>query len=115
MPTVKNLTVKIIPEDQTRVAAFKTGAVDWIDSVPPSMVAEFKNMPGVTTQSFVTPNNLYIAIDELTEKSPFKDVRVRQALAYAVDTDAIIKEMFCSVRASATPRSARVRQVTIRI
>ena len=54
-PTVKNLTIKMIPEDLTRVAAFKTGAVDWIDAVPPAMVEEFKKMPGVKTQSFVTP------------------------------------------------------------
>lgn len=92
-PTVKNLTVKIIPEDMTRVAAFKTGAVDWIDAVPPSMVEEFKKMPGVVTQSFVTPNNLYIAMDETAEKSPFKDVRVRRALAHAIDIDAIIKNV----------------------
>ena len=37
-PKAKNLVIKIIPEDLTRVAAFKTGAVDWIDGVPPAMV-----------------------------------------------------------------------------
>src|SRR5690606_25530377 len=46
-PQVKDLTIKIIPEDLTRVSAFKTGKVDWIDNVPPSMVEEFKKMPGV--------------------------------------------------------------------
>src|SRR3954466_7636260 len=92
-PTVKNLTVKIIPEDLTRVAAFKTGAVDWIDSVPPSMVEEFKKMPGVTTASFVIPNNMYIAMDAIDDNVPMHDVRVRQAAAYAVDVDAIIKSV----------------------
>ena len=48
-PTVKNLVIKIIPEDLTRVAAFKTGAIDWIDAVPPAMVEEFKKMAGVKT------------------------------------------------------------------
>ena len=33
-PKVKNLVLKIIPEDLTRVAAFKSGAIDWIDAVP---------------------------------------------------------------------------------
>ena len=33
-PKVKNLVFKIIPEDLTRVAAFKSGAIDWIDAVP---------------------------------------------------------------------------------
>lgn len=92
-PTVKNLTIKVIPEDLTRVAAFKTGAVDWIDAVPPVMVEEFKKMPGVKTQSFVTPNNLYLSMDAIRPNSPFKDVRVRQAVAHAIDVDAIIKSV----------------------
>jgi len=92
-PTVKNLVVKVIPEDLTRVAAFKTGAIDWIDAVPPAMVEEFKTLPGVQTGSFVTPNNMYIAMDAIGEKSPFRDVRVRQALAHAIDVDAIIKRV----------------------
>ena len=28
---------------------FRTGAVDWMDAVPPAMVEEFRKMPGVTT------------------------------------------------------------------
>ena len=92
-PTVKNLIIKIIPEDLTRVAAFKTGAVDWIDAVPPSMVAEFQKMPGVKTAGFVAPNNLYVSMDAIGEKAPFKDVRVRQAVAHAIDVDAIIKSV----------------------
>jgi len=92
-PTVKNLTIKIIPEDLTRVAAFKTGAVDWIDSVPPSMVEEFRKMPGVTTASYVSPNNMYIAMDAIDDAVPMHDVRVRQAAAYAIDVDDIIKSV----------------------
>jgi peptide/nickel transport system substrate-binding protein len=92
-PTVKNLVAKIIPEDLTRVAAFKTGAIDWIDAVPPAMVAEFEKMPGVKTGSFVSPNNMYITMDAVGPNSKFYDVRVRQAVAHAVDMDAIIKRV----------------------
>jgi peptide/nickel transport system substrate-binding protein len=38
-PTAKTLVIKIIPEDLTRVAAYKTGAIDWIDAVPPAATA----------------------------------------------------------------------------
>jgi peptide/nickel transport system substrate-binding protein len=92
-PKIKSLTIKIIPEDLTRVAAFKTGAVDWVDGVPPSMVEEFKKMPGVKTVSLVSGNNLYIDFNAHMEKSPFRDVRVRQAAAQAIDVDAIIKSV----------------------
>jgi peptide/nickel transport system substrate-binding protein len=92
-PTVKHVTAKVIPEDLTRVAAFKTGAIDWIDAVPPAMVEEFSKMPGVKTAGFVAPNNMYISMDALTKDSKFHDVRVRKALAHAIDVDAIIKRV----------------------
>ena len=92
-PGVKNLTIKVIPEDLTRVAAFKTGAVDWIDAVPPAMIEEFKKLPGVVTTSLVAPNNMYISTDSVTADSKFYDVRVRQALAHAINVDAIIKSV----------------------
>ncbi len=72
-PTVKNLTIKIIPEDLTRVAAFKTGAVDWIDTVPPSMVAEFKKMPGVKTFTAISGQQPLYRLPELRP-----DVAVQQ-------------------------------------
>jgi peptide/nickel transport system substrate-binding protein len=92
-PGVKDLTIKIIPEDLTRVAAFKSGAVDWIDNVPPSMVAEFKKMPGVKTFTATSGNNLYIDFPSYNPASPFSKLKVRQAAAQAVDMDAIIKSV----------------------
>ncbi len=92
-PTVKNLTIKIIPEDLTRVSAFKTGRVDWIDNVPPSMVEEFRKMPGVKTATVVSGNNLFVNFNTQQPKSPFNDVRVRQAAAHAMDIDTIIAKV----------------------
>lgn len=92
-PGVKNMTIKIIPEDMTRVAAFKSGAVDWIDNVPPSMVTEFKKMPGVKTFTAISGNNLYIDFPTYNLASPFSKLKVRQAAAHAIDMDAIIKSV----------------------
>jgi peptide/nickel transport system substrate-binding protein len=92
-PTVKNLTVKIIPEDLTRVAAFKAGNVDWIDAVPLSAIDEIKKMPGVKTFTAISGNNLYIDFPSYQPTSPFNKQKVRQAVAQAVDMDAIIKSV----------------------
>jgi peptide/nickel transport system substrate-binding protein len=92
-PKIKNLTIKIIPEDLTRVAAFKSGAVDWIDNVPPAMVAEFKKMPGVKTFTAISGNNLYIDFPSDNPSSPFSKLKVRQAVAQAIDMEAIIKSV----------------------
>ena len=92
-PRAKRLVIKIIPEDTTRVAAFKTGAVDWIDGVPPAQVAEFGGLPGVRMASLPTPNNLYFAINAVDPRNPLADVRVRQAVAHAIDIDAIVEHI----------------------
>ena len=91
MPVAKRLRIKIIPEDTTRVAAFKTGAVDWMDAVPPAQVAEFERLPGVEVASLPAPNNLYISFNATDPASPFRFERVRQAAAYAVNVDDIIR------------------------
>jgi peptide/nickel transport system substrate-binding protein len=92
-PKVKHLVLKIIPEDLTRVAAFKSGAIDWIDAVPLSQLAEIKKMPGVKTFTAVTPNNLFINYPTYKENTPFAKLKVRQAIAHAIDVDAIIKNV----------------------
>jgi peptide/nickel transport system substrate-binding protein len=92
-PKVKNLVLKIIPEDITRVAAFKSGAVDWLDAVPLSALNDIKKMPGVKTFTAMTPNNLFINFPTYKPESPFSKLKVRQAVAHAVDVDAIIKSV----------------------
>lgn len=91
LPGIRRLTIKIIPEDTTRVAAFKTGAVDWIDAVPPAQVADFRRTPGVQVASLPTSNNLFLALNALDSRSPLGDVLVRRAVAHAIDFDAIIE------------------------
>jgi peptide/nickel transport system substrate-binding protein len=92
-PKVKHLVAKIIPEDLTRVAAFKAGNVDWIDAVPLSAIDEIKKMPGVKTFTAISGNNLYIDFPSYQPTSPFNKEKVRQAVAQAVDMDAIIKSV----------------------
>ncbi|NKB98260.1 MAG: ABC transporter substrate-binding protein [Pseudomonadales bacterium] len=91
MPGYKRLIIKIIPEDTTRVAAYKTGAVDWIDAVPPAQVKEFQSLPSTRVINLQAGNNLYINLNAIDRKSPFRDPRVRLAVAHAVDFDAIIE------------------------
>ena len=92
-PTVKNMVIKVIPEDLTRVAALKTGAVDLIDAAPLAAVAELKANPDLKSASVNTGNNLYIQFGTHVANSPFNDLRVRQAAAHAIDMDAIIKSV----------------------
>ncbi|MEE2777867.1 MAG: ABC transporter substrate-binding protein [Acidobacteriota bacterium] len=91
LPGVERLTIKIIPEDTTRVAAFKTGAVDLIDAVPPAQVEEFRSMPGVKTTSVPSGNNLFLSMNAIDPGSPLRNETVRRAVAHAYDMDAIVE------------------------
>ena len=88
---VQRLVIKIIPEDTTRVAALKTGAVDWIDAVPPALVDNLKAISDIEVVSRPAPNNLFLHINAIDANSPFRKVKVRQAIAHAIDVDAIVK------------------------
>lgn len=89
-PGVKDLLVRIIPEDLTRVAALQTGEVDWIDNVPPAMIKDVEALPGVETATMPAGNHLFLDMDTIAE-GPLQNVKVRQAIAHGIDMDAIIE------------------------
>ena len=77
-----------MPEATTRIAALRSGQVDWIEVPPPDAMPSLKAAGfNVTTSPFphIWPYWLKIA-----DGSPFKDVRVRQAFNYAVDREGLV-------------------------
>jgi len=88
-PKTKTLVFKIIPENTTRVMALQTGEVDIISNVPPFQIEQLKankDVEVVLAEGFRT---IYLGMN--MKNKPFNDVRVRQALNYAIDRDAIIQ------------------------
>jgi peptide/nickel transport system substrate-binding protein len=74
------------------VAALQTGEVDFIANVPYERIAELQGNPDLVVKTIATPRVFFIGIDPRVE--PLNDVRVRQALNYAVDVDAIISALY---------------------
>lgn len=89
-PGAAELTIKIIPEDLTRVSALRNGEVDWIDNVPLPLVAEFKADARMATFSAQNGNFVYLDFPSHDPSSPFADARVRRAIAQGFDMDAIL-------------------------
>jgi peptide/nickel transport system substrate-binding protein len=89
---VRRLTVRPILEDAARIAALQTGEVDFISNVPYERIEELKGNSNLVVKTVRTPRVFFIAIDP--RQKPFDDVRVRQALNYAVDVEAIIKSLY---------------------
>lgn len=92
-PKIDNFVIKVIPEDTTRVSAFKTGKVDWIDNVPPAQVEDIKALPDVATTTVISGNNLLLNFPTYDESTPFYKREVRLAIAHALDMEAIIKSV----------------------
>ncbi|MCV7060025.1 ABC transporter substrate-binding protein [Mycolicibacterium vaccae] len=88
-PGISGVTFRFISEPSTAMSALQAGEVDWTDSVPPQRVTQLRGDESV--ELAVTPSNdyWYLALNEARE--PWNDVRVRQAIAYAVDRDAIVQ------------------------
>lgn len=93
-PKVDKIIVKPVPEDGTRVAMLQKGDAQFINNVPFAQAATVKgdkNLSLVETPSIYT---YWVAMN--TQKKPFDNLKVRQALNYAIDKEAIIKSVLSS-------------------
>ena len=86
-----NLIFKIITEDSTRVAALKGGDVDAIIPAPASLMGELESDEQVNL-STVSGFGV-VAIGFNTEKAPFDNAKVRQAVAMAADMEGIYEAL----------------------
>ncbi len=88
-PKISGVTFRFISEPSTALSALQAGEIDWTDSVPPQRVAQLREDDSIKLA--VTPSNdyWYLALNEA--RKPWNDVRVRQAIAYAIDRDAIVR------------------------
>jgi len=89
-PKVKNVVFKPIPDESTRVASLVTGQVDIARGVPPSLVKQIDDNPRTRVAKVPSALNIHVTLDTLKE-GPLRDRKVRQAINYGVDKDAIIR------------------------
>lgn len=82
---------KYIADPSTRVAALQSGQVDVIDQVPPQDVATLRGNSSITVKTQIAGDMVYTFINTLDRGKPWDDVRVRQAMAYAIDQKTILK------------------------
>jgi peptide/nickel transport system substrate-binding protein len=89
---VSGVIFRAIPEASTRVAALLAGEVDIIQAVPAELIDTLMQTPGIQVKT--APGTQPKWMEMNVNKAPFDDVRVRQAMNYAVDKDLIIQEIY---------------------
>ena len=99
---IKKLIFKPIPEMSSRVASLQTGEVDIALGIPAFMVDQLKGDPKIQVKEMLTDRVIFISfdlVDKSKEVNPeitkiLSQKKVRQAMNYAIDKEALIKTLF---------------------
>lgn len=88
LPYLDAVDIRIIGDETVRRTALVTGEIDWAFWVPAQAVEELDARDDVIIDS--TPAGQYYYIGVNTREGPLADVRVRQAIAHAVNRDNVV-------------------------
>jgi peptide/nickel transport system substrate-binding protein len=96
-PQVTEIIYTPITEAATRVAALLSGEVDFVQDVPVQDIARLEQTDGITVTTGAENRTIFFAYDMTSEDlrsasvegNPFANPQVREAMAHALDRDAI--------------------------
>ena len=96
LPYLDSIRFQIVPDDATRILKLRAGELDIAEFVPYSRVAELKTDPKLNMVLFPAAQVNYFAFNARPTlkdgtKNPLGDVKIRQALNYATDKNALIQ------------------------
>ena len=92
---LEEVTWRVIPDDASRVVALETGEVHVAVRIPPFDIPRLKADKKLAVLSAASVRTIYLGFNLL--KEPFQDKRVRQAINYAVNKEAIVKHVLGGV------------------
>lgn len=91
-PFIDTLILKPIPDPRTRWLMLKEGQIDMMGSPNQSDVAEMDTTPGIVLARQPGINIGYMAMNTL--KKPFNNLKVRQAIVYAINREKLVREVY---------------------
>ncbi|HAZ27475.1 TPA: glutathione ABC transporter substrate-binding protein, partial [Candidatus Acetothermia bacterium] len=86
-----SIVFKVVPSDATRLVLLETGQLHAMMRVPPLDAPRVAATPGLQVLNVPSVRTIYIGLNY--QRAPFTDVRVRHAINYAVDKEAIVREI----------------------
>lgn len=93
-PAIKKLRIRTILDAGTLQAELKAGRVDLVSnaiSLTPDVYPALKQDPNLKVLQFPGANIVYLLFN--AQSAPLNDKRVRQAIAYAIDRENIVKKL----------------------
>lgn len=95
-PTLDTIIYRVIPDAATRRLEIENGTVDIVQqngqlfSIPVEDIKALKETPGIDVIELESQIIRNIDFNNNKADSPFNDVRLRQAVAYAIDYDGLV-------------------------
>ena len=102
---IDTLVVKFVPEANSRMIMLETGEIDLARDLLPLDFKKISEDTKFTTVEIETPSNMFLGFDLRNEL--LVDKRVRQAIAYAINNEDLVKTVFngsASVATSPVPK-----------
>ena len=88
-PAIKNLVFKIIPDANTQMIALENGEINLSRDFSMNNIDSILENPQLDIYTGESGNVYYVGLNQSFE--PFQDVRVRQAINYAIDREFIME------------------------
>lgn len=88
LPYLDGIVYLFLSEPSAQVEALRGGQVDYLMYLPPEHVKSVENDPNLVV--YQKPSNTHYIIHMRSDRKPFSDVRVRQAVKSAIDRKSIL-------------------------
>ena len=94
-PSIGTIVYRTIKDPETQIAELVTGGIDWMWGVPPENAEMLSTMGNLTVVSAPTMRMSFLSLDAAgrTGDTPMTDLRVRQAIAHAINRQAIVDNL----------------------
>jgi peptide/nickel transport system substrate-binding protein len=108
-PKIGKIRIRFIPDRQTQMAEVMSGGEDFIMHVPKDQADKLQSVPNLQVLSGNTMRIVFMLMNTMdgAPNPELKDVRVRKAIAHAIDREAIVKNIVGSgaeiINAMCTP------------
>ncbi len=86
-PPIQEIVIRPVPEDSSRVIALQNEEAQIVVNIPPELVPQVEEADNARISDVEGGRSIFVGIRNDIE--PFGDVRVRQALNYALDFESI--------------------------
>lgn len=91
-PYFDKIVLRVVEDSTTRSLMLEEGSIDIAAELSPEELFELEGEPGVSILSIPSTEQFVLGVN--FEHEPFDDIKLRQALAYAIPYDSIVDGVF---------------------